>query len=237
MRINKYIAHSGFCSRRQAEEYIKQGKVKVNHQIITDLAYQTKDSDVVLIDEKNISPKQAKPIILLFHKPVGVICSHNDPQKRQTIFEGLPKDFQNFISVGRLDYNSEGLIILTNNRTICNYLEHPKNQQSRIYHLKIFGNLNIKKLNIITQEGVTIEGIKYAPFAYKILKSSGKNHWLELELAEGKNREIRNIVKFLNLRVSRLIRMSYSDFTLGDIPKGRYIKVSDIVTQQLLTEI
>jgi 23S rRNA pseudouridine2605 synthase len=227
MRVAKVIAASGIASRRAAEKIILDGKVTVNGKVINEIVTIVSRNDQVVVDGKNISKWISRDFVngqiklWLFNKPTGVITSHCDPQGRVTLFSLLPKGLQNLISVGRLDYNSEGLILLTNNGSLARYFELPKNSIERIYRCRVFGGtLSERNLDEI-RGGVTVEGINYG--AIKIVQDSDK--WYRLTLKEGKNREIRRIFEHYRLKVTRLIRISYGEFNLGYINSGQLVEV------------
>lgn len=262
-RIAKYIARAGFCSRRQAEEYISEGLVKVNGKIITSPIYFVNGDENIIIADKPLKNK-TKTSLWLFNKPSGYLVTNFDPQGRSTIFDILPRDLPRLISVGRLDLNSEGLILLTNDGEFARALELPKNRLPRVYKVRAFGVFNIKKLEHIAQ-GVTIEGVRYEPLKINIIdnknffkkpnnrqkpNNNGKftnransnqdtqdnranNFWLEITLTEGKNREIRKLLEHIDLRVNRLIRIEYGIFNLQDLPLGQIKKVNDHVLQKV----
>jgi 23S rRNA pseudouridine2605 synthase len=234
MRLGKLIAASGFASRRQAENIIIEGRVKVNGVIITDVVTFIQDSDDVVVDNKNISKWLKKDFVLnetklwIFHKPKGVITSRKDPQGRQTIFELLPKNMQNLLTVGRLDYNTEGLILLTNNGALSRFFELPKNAIERIYKCRVFGpKMSENDFNMI-RLGITIDGINYG----KIDIKQNDEKWFTMILREGKNREIRKIFENFGMTVSRLIRVQYGEFKLRNLEIGNVLEVSkDIVAE------
>jgi 23S rRNA pseudouridine2605 synthase len=234
MRLSKLIAISGFASRREAENIILSGRVKVNNVVITDVVTFIKDSDEVVVDKINISDWLKKDFVInetklwLFHKPKGVITSRKDPQGRQTIFELLPKVMQNALTVGRLDYNTEGLILLTNNGSLSRFFELPKNAIARIYKCRVFGKeMSDNDLNRI-RSGITIDGINYGEIDIK--QNDGR--WFTLTLREGKNREIRKIFENFGMKVSRLIRVQYGEFKLRNLEIGNILEVSkDIVAK------
>ncbi len=234
MRLGKLIAASGFASRRQAENIIIEGRVKVNGVIITDVVTFIQDSDDVVVDNKNISKWLKKDFVLnetklwIFHKPKGVITSRRDPQGRQTIFELLPKDMRNLLTVGRLDYNTEGLLLLTNNGALSRFFELPKNAIKRIYKCRVFGpKMSENDFNMI-RSGITIDGINYG----KIDIKQNDDKWFTMILREGKNREIRKIFENFGMTVSRLIRVQYGEFKLRNLEIGNVLEVSkDIVAK------
>lgn len=217
-RIAKVIARSGFCSRRDAEKIILEGRVKVDGEKINSPALNVLDEKIT-IDGKPISSKEASRLFL-YHKPVGLVTSHKDEQGRATVFESLPKNLPRLISVGRLDLNSEGLLLLTNDGELARELELPSSNLKRVYRVRVFGKLpNFASL----QNGIEIEGVRYDKIDVKVEKQSA-NSWLQVTLWEGKNREIRRVMAHFGLEVSRLIRISYGDYKLGNLKVGEVVE-------------
>ena len=230
-RIAKFIARSGVCSRRAAEELIMQQRVTVNGETITSPAFNVEGNEKILIDGEKL-PVADKTRLWLYYKPVGLITSHKD-EKRPTVFDNLPPDMPRVISVGRLDLNSEGLLLLTNNGELSRMLELPQNGWSRRYKVKVHGMVSPAKLQSLT-EGVTIEGVNYGPVKIVIDGTQGTNSWLTVTLTEGKNREIRRLMKHIGLEVARLIRLSYGPFQLGGLKKGEVKEVPQKVLREQL---
>jgi 23S rRNA pseudouridine2605 synthase len=224
-RIAKVISRSGFCSRRMAETIILQNRVKVNQKVISTPATFVNDADIITIDDKTL-PRSLQRRVWLYNKPVGFVTTHKDPQGRLTVFDelktmGLP----HVISVGRLDLNSEGLLILTNDPSFAYEMESPKNCLARTYKVRVFGAFNYDDFKDL-RNGITIDGIHYKPIYVKILSESGaKNQWLEVTINEGKNREIRKIMEYFDLKVNRLIRVSFGRYTLGNLQPGQIIEI------------
>ncbi|AZL16279.1 pseudouridine synthase [Rickettsiales endosymbiont of Stachyamoeba lipophora] len=232
MRIAKFIASCGICSRRDAEKLISEGKVKINNQVIETPAIQVGSQDIVKVNDEVITLTSSQ--IYLYYKPQGLITTHKDEKGRTTVFESLPSHLPRVISVGRLDVNSEGLLILTTDSNIAHYLESPQNELERTYKVRVFGRLDLVKLEEISKKGLRCDGIRYKPFEYEIINQTPNNTWLEITIHEGKNREVRNIMEYLEVRISRLIRIKYAMFSLGNLLPGKIIKVADIATQNLL---
>jgi len=230
-RIAKFIARSGVCSRRAAEELIMQQRVTVNGETITSPAFNVEGSEKILIDGEKL-PVADKTRLWLYYKPVGLITSHKD-EKRPTVFDNLPPDMPRVISVGRLDLNSEGLLLLTNNGELSRMLELPQNGWSRRYRVKVHGMVSPAKLQSLS-EGVTIEGVNYGPVKIVIDGTQGTNSWLTVTLTEGKNREIRRLMNHIGLEVARLIRLSYGPFQLGGLKKGEVKEVPQKVLREQL---
>lgn len=222
MRIAKYISQTGLCSRREAERWIAEGRVKVDGVVLTSPAILVSEENQVLVDDNPISGPR-HPRLWLYHKPRGLLCTHKDPQGRPTIFDSLDlKD--HIISVGRLDLNSEGLLILTNNGQIARYCELPETGWKRSYHVRVFGTIP-EDLFQRAKEGLTIADVTYREVIIEPLRYGTSNTWLYVTLCEGKNREIRKIVEHFGLTVSRLKRLAYGPFTLGPIRAGTYDEV------------
>lgn len=223
-RISKIIARSGFCSRRTAEDLITAGRVKLNGNLVLQPYTLCTEEDEIAIDDKIISTKKQETKLWAFHKPKGVITTHKDERNRETLFSLLPAWMKSthIISVGRLDFNSEGLILLTNDGELARFLELPANKVVRGYRVKLFGSLsNLRKLEDLVK-GVVIEGIKYQAHEVVLKLPAEKkkviNFWMEIKLQEGKNREIRKMVEHWGYKVQKLIRTSYGPFELDDLP-------------------
>jgi 23S rRNA pseudouridine2605 synthase len=214
VRVAKIIARSGFCSRREAEELIAEGRIKVNGKIITTPAVFITDHSIK-IDDKLIT-KQQPVRVWLFYKPSGVLTTSKDPHNRKTVFDLLPKNMPRTICVGRLDYNTEGLLLLTTSGKVARYMELPQNKLIRKYRARVFGNLNHERLKKL-ERGITVEGVRYGPIKAEVEIERPSNSWLKISLSEGKNREIRKVMEHLGLKVNRLIRVSFGPFILGQL--------------------
>lgn len=212
-RIAKKIAAAGLCSRRVAEQWIIDGRVSVNGQKLLTPAFCVSDEDVVEVDG-TVLPQKAPDRVWLYYKPTGLLTTHKDPQGRPTVFESLSKALPRVVSVGRLDFNSEGLLILTTSGKWAHAME--KSGWKRTYRVRIHGSLNESQIAQI-QKGLTIKGIHYAGADVFVEpdQSGGKNSWIRITLKEGKNREIRKMMEFFGCQVNRLIRISYGPFQLG----------------------
>lgn len=231
-RLAKFMARSGVCSRRQAEEYIKQKRVSVNGEIVDSPAFNVEGSEKILFDGEKL-PAIETTRLWLYYKPVGLVTTHKDNQNRPTVFDSLPPFMPRVISVGRLDLNSEGLLLLTNNGELSRKLELPENGWSRRYKVKVHGFVDAKKLASL-EKGATVDGINYGPVKAEIETQKGTNAWLIITLSEGKNREIRKLMKSIGLDVARLIRLSYGPFQLGALKKGEVREVPAKVLQEQL---
>jgi 23S rRNA pseudouridine2605 synthase len=217
-RIAKAIARAGVCSRRQAEELIRAGRVSLNDHTLLTPAINVSTNDSIKVDGK-IIPLKEKLRVWIYHKPRGLITTHKDPEGRDTVFHNLPSFLPRVISVGRLDLNSEGLLLLTNSGDLARFLEHPKTRIPRTYRVRVFGSIQLEVIESL-RKGITINNIFYGPICVKVQEKQGANHWLILTLYEGKNREIRKIMEYCELSLNRLIRTSYGPFELGSLPPG-----------------
>ena len=237
-RIAKIIAHAGLCSRRDAEKWIEQGRVMVNNHLITTPATLVDETDTIAVDGKIIQTKQT-PRLWCYHKPVGLVTTHKDPAGRPTVFDNLPKNLLRVISVGRLDLNSEGLLLLTNDGELARSLELPSRGWKRKYRVRIHGKITPEIISKL-KKGITIEGIRYAPTIVEIEpnQSQGTNQWILVTLTEGKNREIRKIMAHFGFKVSRLIRIAYGPFQLGNLPTGEVREISaKVIKEQCACEL
>lgn len=217
--LAKAIRDSGLYSRKEARVLIDKGLVKVNNVIIYSPCFKVKNTDSIIVDGRRIDACVPELKVWLYHKPVGLVTTHKDPQLRKTVFDTLPKHLTKVISVGRLDLNSSGLLLLTNNGDFARFMELPKNNIARVYKVRVFGELNLQLLKKLEQ-GCVVAGIKYDKMAIKILSSSVNNHWLQVTLNEGKNREVRKLLAYVGLRVNKLVRIQYGPFKLGNLKAG-----------------
>lgn len=224
MRLAKYIAHTGHCSRRAADELISAGAVMINGIQVTSFHTLIKEDDAVTINGVDINI--SKTSVWLYNKPTKVITSQKDPEGRPTVFQQIPHNLRNLISVGRLDYNTEGLLLMTNNGDLAKYISDPKNNIPRKYKIRVFGRINKSKIQRV-RNGVTIDMMSYKPIKVVMGDTTKNNSWIEMTLTEGKNREIRNIIEFLDLRVSRLIRAEYGIFKLGKLQTNNIVEATD----------
>lgn len=231
-RLAKFMARSGVCSRRDAEELIKQKRVTVNGEIIDTPAFKVEGSEKILLDGEKL-PEIEQTRLWLYHKPAGLLTTHKDTEARATVFDHLPAGLPRVISVGRLDLNSEGLLLLTNNGELSRKLELPENGWSRRYKVRVHGFVNKNKLADLSK-GATVDGINYGPVKAELESQNGTNSWLIVTLNEGKNREVRKLMKSIGLEVARLIRLSYGPFQLGNLKKGEVREVPQKVLKEQL---
>ena len=231
-RLAKFMARSGVCSRRGAEKLISQGRVSVNGEVVSTPAFNVSGDEKILLDGEKLPQKEITRL-WLYYKPTGLVTSYKDEKGRPTVFDNLPAGLPRVISVGRLDLNSEGLLLLTNNGELSRKLELPSNGWARRYKVRVHGFVDAKKLAPL-QKGVVVEGVAYGPITAIIESQQGANTWLQVTLTEGKNREIRKVMKSIGLEVSRLIRLSYGPFQLGSLKKGEACEVSTKVLREQL---
>jgi 23S rRNA pseudouridine2605 synthase len=232
MRIAKAIAHAGLCSRRDAEAWIGQGRVAVNGEVLTTPAYVVKPGDLVTVDGKPL-PQAQPPRLWRYHKPKGLVTSHKDPQGRKTVFAALPSGLPRVVSVGRLDLNTEGLLLLTTDGELARHLELPSTGWLRRYRVRAHGKVTEADLDKLRQ-GITLDGVQYGPVEARIDREQGGNIWLTLGLREGKNREVKRLLEARGLTVNRLIRISFGPFALGDLEVGEVSEVKPRVLAEQL---
>ncbi len=229
-RIAKFLAHAGVCSRRQAEELVREGRVSVNHLTIQDVGFKLTGDEKVCVDGKEVTYTESAPRIWEYHKPAGCIVSEKDEKNRTTIFDNikaLKLELPRLIAVGRLDYNSEGLLLLTDSGALARVLELPIHAIDRHYRVRVHGKPNTADLQKL-REGMTIDGIHYRGCAVEIEDDqppTASNLWLRMVLQEGKNREIRRLFEALNMQVSRLVRIRYGSFSLDGLGQNHLREV------------
>jgi 23S rRNA pseudouridine2605 synthase len=222
-RLAKVMARAGLCSRREAETWIEAGRVTVNGQLQTSPAFNVTEADKVAVDGKPL-PEAEPPRLFRFHKPAGYVVSASDELGRDTVFDLLPEKLPRLQAVGRLDINTEGLLLLTNDGELKRRLELPSTGWLRRYRVRAYGRIEQATLDRL-KEGITVEGVNYGPIEATLDRGDGANAWMTLGLREGKNREIRKVLEHLGLRVNRLIRVSYGPFLLGELPKRGLLEV------------
>src|SRR5579884_3704589 len=231
-RIAKTIARAGLASRREAEQWIAAGRVAVNGIVIASPAHNVTPHDRITVDGAPL-PARKRTRVFLYHKPRGLMTTHADPRGRPTIFESLPANLPRLISVGRLDFNTEGLLLLTNDGAVARVLELPSTGWLRRYRVRAHGTVTQQQLDAL-RAGVTISGIHYGPIEATLDRVQGTNLWLTFAIREGKNREVRNVLGHLGLAVTRLIRISFGPFQLGDLAPGDIEEVRTRVLREQL---
>ncbi len=231
-RIAKVIARAGVCSRREAEKLIGEGRVAVNGAVLASPAFTVTPADAVTIDGAPLAARE-RTRLWLFNKPKGLVTSNRDPEGRATIFSALPADLPRVVTVGRLDINTEGLLLLTNDGGLARVLELPSTGWLRRYRVRVHGRVKQADLDRLAR-GVTVEGMIYGAVEAALDREQGANSWLTMGLREGKNREVKKILEYLGLTVTRLIRVSYGPFQLGDLAAGAVEEVKSRVLRDQL---
>ncbi|HMR30076.1 MAG TPA: pseudouridine synthase [Geminicoccaceae bacterium] len=214
-RIAKVIARAGLCSRREAEQWIAGGRVSVDGKVLDSPALNVRPGQRIVVDGEPL-PIAEPPRLFRYHKPKGVMTTARDPEGRRTLYETLPEGLPRLMPIGRLDLNSEGLLLLTNDGELKRRLELPSTGWLRRYRVRVFGTPSDAALQSLGR-GVTVDGIAYGPIQAKLERVQGSNAWLTVALREGKNREVRNVMQHLGHEVSRLIRTGYGPFQLGNL--------------------
>ena len=217
-RIAKVVARAGLASRRDAEELITQGRVTVNGRVINSPALDVTANDVIAVDGKVLPPRE-RTRLFMYHKPRGLMTTHADPEGRPTVFDNLPEGLPRLISIGRLDFNTEGLLLLTNDGGLARALELPDTGWLRRYRVRAHGEVTQAQLDEL-KKGVEVDGVKYGSIDATLERDQGANVWLVFAIREGKNREVRNVMAHLGLEVNRLIRVSYGPFQFGELAEG-----------------
>lgn len=237
-RVAKALARAGVASRREVERLIEAGRVAINGQVLTTPAVKVEPGDILTVDGEVVNePEPAR--LFRYHKPVGLVTSHNDPQGRPTVFASLPPGLPRLISVGRLDLNSEGLMLLTNDGGLARALERPETGVVRRYRARALGRVTQEKLDTL-KDGITVAGVRYGSIEAKLDKAKegpqGANVWISVTLTEGKNREVRRVLEALGLKVNRLIRLAYGPFALGTLGAGEIEEVGPRVIREQLAQ-
>jgi len=224
-RVAKALARAGVASRREVERLIAAGRVKLNGEVLTTPAVKVDAADVLSVDGKVVGKAEAARL-WRYHKPVGLVTTHADPKGRPTVFEQLPKGLPRVISVGRLDLNSEGILLLTNDGGLARSMELPASGLVRRYRARVRGQTTQEALDGL-RDGLTVDGVVYGPIQARLEPKTGEgvNRWIAISLAEGKNREVRKVLDALGLAVNRLIRVSYGLHQLGDLKPGEVAEV------------
>ena len=231
-RIAKVLARAGACSRRDAERWIADGRVSVDGHVLTTPAVTVTAATDIRVDGKPL-PAPDRSRLWRYHKPAGLVTTHRDEKGRPTVFDALPKELPRLISIGRLDLNSEGLLLLTNDGALARRLELPSTGWLRRYKVRVHGEVEPERLAAF-EKGITIDGVAYGPIRASLERLQGSNAWITMALREGKNREVRRVLEHLGLQVTRLIRLSYGPFQLGNLPRGTVDEVpKKVLAEQL----
>ncbi len=234
MRLNRFLASFGQTSRRKAEEFILQGQVKINGKKVTDLATKVNLSeDLVSLNGQYLYPDHFEKKYIAFHKPRACVTTHSDPEGRTTIYDYLPKLRERLFHVGRLDYHSEGLILITNDGEFCQKMTHPSHGVLKTYEVKVFGKIS-QSLASKIEKGIIDQNELLKPTSVKILKYLLNKTWLQIQLMEGKNREIRRLCEAFDLEIDRLKRTSIHKLHLGSLKPGDYAFLDKKQVEQLL---
>jgi len=229
-RIAKWLARAGIASRREAEALLAEGVVRLNNQPVTHPATFVRPGDLVQVRGKLVDlPDRSR--LWRYHKPDGLVTTHKDPEGRPTVFASLPPGLPRVISVGRLDLNSEGLLLLTNDGELARKLELPSNGWIRRYRVRVFGTVDERQLAELAK-GPVVDGVRYGPIEAGLDSRKGDNAWLTVALREGRNREIRRVMMSLGFHVSRLIRVSYGPFQLGTLGRSELEEVPGKVLRE-----
>ena len=232
-RIAKLLARAGIASRREVERMIEDGRVKIGDEVVTTPATLLTSLRGVSVDGKMVGPIAA-PRLFRFHKPAGLITAERDPTGRPTIYTALrnamPENAPRVMPVGRLDVNTEGLLLMTNDGELKRAMELPSTGIPRTYRARTFGDISQSKLEEL-MDGLEIEGVRYGPINANLERSAGRNKWIEMTLTEGKNREIRRVLEHLGLEVSRLLRTAYGPFELADLQRGSAVEVPQVMVE------
>mgnify|MGYP000580871976 CR=1 FL=1 len=229
-RVAKVLARAGVASRREAERLIEQGRISLNGRTLTTPAVLVGDGDELALDGEPVAARQPTRL-WRYHKPPGLVTTHRDEKGRRTVFDALPGDLPRVISVGRLDVNSEGLLLLTNDGELARAMELPATGWTRRYRVRAFGKADEAALARL-KRGVEVEGVRYGPVDVKIERETPSHLWLLVGIKEGKNREVRKVLQSVELAVNRLIRISYGPFQLGNLEPGEVEEVTGKVLRE-----
>ncbi|MBW8783984.1 MAG: rRNA pseudouridine synthase [Novosphingobium sp.] len=233
-RIAKLLARAGVASRREVERMIADGRVKLGDAVVTTPATVLPNLKGVTVDGQPVRAAEA-PRLFAFHKPSGLITAERDAAGRPTIYaalrNALPAGTPRLMPVGRLDLNTEGLLLLTNDGELKRAMELPSSGIPRTYRARTFGDISQAQLEALC-EGIEIEGVRYGPIDANMERRTGRNQWIEMTLTEGKNREVRRVLEHLGLQVSRLLRIAYGPFQLGDLPRGQAVEIPQVQVER-----
>jgi 23S rRNA pseudouridine2605 synthase len=234
-RIAKLLARAGVASRREVERMIADGRVAIAGKVLDTPATIIPDLKGVTVDGKPV--ERAEPArVFAFHKPSGLITAESDPKGRPTIYtalrNALPRGAPRVMPVGRLDMNTEGLLLLTNDGALKRTLELPASNIPRTYRVRAFGEISQSRLDDLI-EGIEIDGVRYGRIEADLERGSGRNRWIVMTLTEGKNREVRRVLEHLGMQVSRLLRVGYGPFALGDLPRGAVAEIPQVQVERL----
>nr|WP_235785783.1 pseudouridine synthase [Sphingomonas sp. PR090111-T3T-6A] len=222
-RIAKLLARAGVASRREIERMIAEGRIALDGKVLDTPATILTSLQGVTVDGQQVdAPEHTR--LFLFHKPVGFLTTEHDPAGRPTIYDRLPEGLPRVMPIGRLDMNTEGLLLLTTDGEFKRKLELPSSGIPRVYRARAYGEIHQEQLEALS-EGITIDGIRYGSIDANMERRTGRNVWIEMKITEGKNREIRRVLEYLGLQVSRLIRVAYGEFVLADLPAGDVVEV------------
>ncbi|HEY2068031.1 MAG TPA: pseudouridine synthase [Rhizomicrobium sp.] len=231
-RLSKIIARAGICSRRDAEKLITDGRVALNGETVTQQGTRATEDHLITVDGKPIlEPEPTR--LWRYHKPAGLVTTHRDPEGRPTVFTNLPRHLPRVVSVGRLDVNSEGLLLLTNDGTLARKLELPAAGWTRKYRVRLFGRVTQEDLDKL-KPGRKIDGVRYAPITVELERAKGLHAWANVGLTEGKNREVKRLMESLGFKVSRLIRVQFGPFHLGQLGEGDVEEIAPKVWREAL---
>ena len=233
-RVAKVLARAGLCSRRDAERWIAEGRVSLNGEVLTSPALNVGNNADIRVDGKPL-PQPERARLWRYHKPSGLVTTHRDEKGRPTVFAALPKELPRLISIGRLDLNSEGLLLLTNDGALARRLELPATGWVRRYKVRVHGTVDPARLAAL-DKGTRIDGIDYGAIRASLERQQGSNAWIALSLREGKNREVRRVLEHLGYPVTRLIRLAYGPFQLGHLARAAVEEVPPKVLREQLGE-
>jgi 23S rRNA pseudouridine2605 synthase len=222
-RIAKLLARAGIASRREVERMIEEGRIAIDGKLLETAATIVDTLQGITVDGQPVeAPSHAR--LFIFHKPTGFLTTERDPRGRPTIYDRLPADLPRVMPIGRLDLNTEGLLLLTTDGELKRKMELPASGIPRVYRARAYGEITQEQLETL-MDGVEIEGVRYGPIDANMERRTGRNVWIEIRITEGKNREVRRVLEYLGLQVSRLIRVAYGEFILADLPAGELVEV------------